>query len=119
MILFLCVFINLVEFLEITGFIASFSKLIHYLIDCYSLLSHHNKKMIDQIRYLKNGLLVISVFGSYDRFAAFLADLFEDLIQTLVEQVGGIRALLRVGLSALDQVYDPSCFSAFLLIMVS
>ena len=78
------------ELLEVACFVASLCKLVHDLINSYSLLSHHYKQMIDKIGNFKNGFLIVTVFGSNNCFAAFLADLFQYLVKTLFKKVTGI-----------------------------
>ena len=66
-------------------------------------LDHQHHDVVSQVADLVDGLLPVALGARNDDLGGFLADLFEDLFQALVEQIGGVAALLRVGLAALDE----------------
>ena len=65
---------------------------------------HQNHHMIGQIGDFKDGLLPIAALSGDDDLGAFLADLLENLIDALLEQIGGIAALLGAGFPPLQQL---------------
>ena len=69
-------------------------------------LDHQHHDVVGQIRDLVDGLLLVLLATADDDLGALLAHLLEDLVQALVEEVGGVAALLGVGLAALDQVVE-------------
>ena len=65
---------------------------------------HQHQNMVGKIADLVNGLFLILFFARNDDLGALLAHLFEDLFLALLEEVGGVAALLGAGLAALDEV---------------
>ena len=70
-------------------------------------LDHQHHDVVSQVADLVDGLLPVALGACNDDLGGFLTDLFEDLFQALVEQIGGVAALLRVGLAALDEFIQP------------
>ena len=60
--------------------------------------------MVGKIADLVNGLFLILFFARNDDLGALFAHLFQDLLLALLEQVGGIAALLGAILAALDEL---------------
>ena len=70
-------------------------------------LHHQHQNMVRQIRQLIDRLLVIPVLGRDDNLGALLAHLFQNLVQALFKQVGGIGALRPLGPALLQQAVEP------------
>ena len=58
-----------------------------------ALLDHQHHHMVGKIRDLVDGLRPVMVLGGDDHLGALLAHLFQDLVDALLEQVGGVRTL--------------------------
>ena len=58
-------------------------------------LDHQDHHVVDKVGDLIDGFLLIAGFTGDNDFCGFLSDLFEDLVDALLKQVGGIGALLR------------------------
>ena len=69
--------------------------------------NHQNHHMVGKVADLVNGFLFVALAACNDHFGGFLTDLFQNLFQTLVKQVGGVAALFGVGLAAFDQLIQP------------
>ena len=82
--------------LEVACFLAALVQLREDVLKRDTLLYHHNGQMINQILDLIHGLAVVAVLRGDDGLAALLAYLFENLVQTLFEQVAGVASLLGI-----------------------
>ena len=100
---FLAILIYLMKGLEVTCLFAALVKLGKNVLKRNALLHHHNGEVIYQIGDFINGFAVVAVLCRDDRFAALLAHLFQDLVQTLVEQVAGVGAFLGVVASVFNR----------------
>jgi len=67
-------------------------KLLLYIVYGYAHLYHEHHEVIRQIRKLLHGFALVASLASDDNFRGFLADLLENLIDALVEEIGGVRA---------------------------
>ena len=61
---------------------------------------HEHHDVIGQIGDFKDGFFLASALSSHDDLGAFLAHFFQNLIDALLEQLGGVAALLGVGFTA-------------------
>ena len=64
---------------------------------------HQHHDVVRQVADLVNRLFFIAFCAGDDDLGGFLADLFQDLFQTLIKQIGGVASFFRVGLAALDE----------------
>ena len=62
--------------------------------------------MVGQVGDLVDRLLFVLGLAGDDDFGGLLADLLQDLIQALVEEVGGVGAFLGGVLAALEHVHE-------------
>ena len=72
-----------------------------YLLKTDAVLNHQSHHMVCQISYLIYGLLFILCLGRDNDLCAFLSDLFQYLVQTLLKEVGSVGALRQLPFSAL------------------
>ena len=63
--------------------------------------------MVCQVADLVDGLGAVFLFARNDDLGALFAHFFQDLLLALFEQVGGVAALLGVGLAAFDERIKP------------
>ena len=55
-------------------------------------LDHEHHDVVGQISDLVNGFFFVVVLGGDDDLGALLAHLFQDLVQALLEEIGGVAA---------------------------
>ena len=85
-----------VELLEVADLLRTD---VHFLADIlhrHAALVHHDHHVIEYVVDLTDELLLVAVLGGDDGLRALLAYLLEDLVDALLEQVAGVRALLRL-----------------------
>ena len=68
-----------------------------------ALLGHEHHHMVGKVRNFIDGFSPILRFGGDDDLGAFLAHLFQNLVQALLEQVSGVGALGQVPFPAFQQ----------------
>ena len=73
---------------------------------------HQHQNMVGQITDLVNGFFLVLFFACNDDLGALFAHLFQDLLLALLEQVGGVAALLGAILAALDELVQALQFAA-------
>ena len=66
-------------------------------------LDHKDEGVVGKIGDLVDGFALIVCLGGNDHLGAFLTHLFEDLIDSLLKEIGGVGALGLLALSALDE----------------
>ena len=66
-----------------------------------ALVDHEHGQVVQQVGQLAHGVLLLAVFGGDDDLAALLAALFQNLVQALLKEVAGVRALLLLLAAAL------------------
>ena len=69
-------------------------------------LKHQHHHMVGKVCDFVNGFLFVLSLGGDDDLGALLANLFQNLIQTLFKEVGGVRAFLFLFLSAPEQLHQ-------------
>ena len=79
-----------------------------------ALLRHEHQSVVAEIRDLVDGLCPVLGLGGDDDLGALLAHLFQDLVQALLEEVGGIAALGEGGLAVQKEVIEPLQLEFFL-----
>ena len=84
------------------------SKLLMNILTRKSHLNHKNKGMVCEVGDLIDGFLLIIGLGGDDNLGAFLTDLFENLINSLFEEIGCVRSFGFFALSAFNQETRPS-----------
>ena len=67
-------------------------------------LHHQHQHMIGKVSNFVNRLRLVLGFAGDDDLGALLSHLFEDLVQTLLEQVGGVGAFRQIFLPADKQL---------------
>ena len=65
---------------------------------------HHN--VINEVGDLIDRLCLIVSLTCDDDLGAFLTNLLENFINSLIEKISGVRAFLSLGLSALDDLHQ-------------
>ena len=80
------------------------SELAMNVLDADAHFNHEHHYVIGKIGDLIDGFRLVTVTAADNNLGSLLADLLKDLIYTLVEEVGGVRALWSVGLSADEKV---------------
>ena len=81
------------------------SKLLLDILNGNAHLHHHNEDVIGKVADLVDGLCLIVCLARDNDLGAFLANLLKNFINSLFKEVGGVRALLLLGLSALDKLH--------------
>ena len=90
--------------LEILCLFLAVGDLSQDLLERDALIDHHNDEVIEQVGDLINGLDMVAVFRGDYGFGTFLANLFEYLVDALVQKIARIGILDRVIPSVLDRL---------------
>ena len=88
--LFLTIFVNLVELLEIAYLLIALIQHLFNIRPLKSLICTKHHYMIEKIVYLIHKLVIIAVLCGNNSLSSFLAYLLADLVHALVEKVAGI-----------------------------
>ena len=80
-------------------------KLALDIVNGNSHLNHKNKHVVTEIADLIHGFGFIVCLTRDNYLGTLLANLLEDLIDSLFKEIRGIRALLLLGLSALNKLH--------------
>ena len=92
------------ELLQVPGLAVALVQRIPQPLGLDALTDHHDHQVVVQVAHLSGDAGFIAGFGGDEHEAARLAHLFQDLIQPLPEQVGGIRVLILTVLPFSDDI---------------
>lgn len=81
-------------------------KLLQHSVERDSLLAQQNHKVENQIGRFATKLVLIAVFRGDDDFRGFFADLLENLVYALLEQVRRVRAFRPFRVSLGDRSFN-------------
>src|SRR2546430_3008033 len=81
---------------------ASTRQLIPHFSQRHLALGKKNQQVIDEIARFSNQGIAIFILRSDDRLAGFLAKFLQDLIESLLEQIRGVRAFRQFSLARFD-----------------
>src|SRR6476661_5848664 len=70
--------------------LATLGQLLAHIIEVNVAFDQQHEQVIKQVRGFRNQLLLVFVLGGDDGFSRFFADLFEDLVETFIKQVGRV-----------------------------
>lgn len=81
-------------------------QLVPDLLQADAQLEHEDHHMVGQVGDLVDGLLLVLGLAGDDDFGGLLPHLFEDLVDALLKEVGGVGPLLGALLPALEHVHE-------------
>lgn len=79
-------------------------QLFRHILYADARVCHQNHGMVTQVCQLVDRFVLVFLRCRDDNLGTLLADLFQNLVQTFVEQVGGVASFLRVRLTSHNEV---------------